>query len=78
MQQQQQGHWYARSSSGLGGSSAPDDWEIDISQLHIDSKVGRPVSVTSMAVCEMRVMVAAVGCLPVLLGGAASNSCRTS
>ncbi|GBF88923.1 hypothetical protein Rsub_01422 [Raphidocelis subcapitata] len=22
-----------------GGSSAPDDWEIDISQLHIDSKV---------------------------------------
>eukprot|EP00775_Hariotina_reticulata_P007213 gene7213-7427_t len=39
MQQQQQGHWYGRSPSGLGGSPAPDDWEIDVSQLHIDSKV---------------------------------------
>lgn len=28
-----------RSPGGPGGSPAPDDWEIDISQLHIDSKV---------------------------------------
>eukprot|EP00878_Enallax_costatus_P020965 GHUV01022181.1.p1 GENE.GHUV01022181.1~~GHUV01022181.1.p1 ORF type:complete len:482 (+),score=159.09 GHUV01022181.1:903-2348(+) len=33
-------NWNIRSPSGAGDSSpAPDDWEIDISQLHIDSKV---------------------------------------
>ncbi|KAF8063034.1 STY17 [Scenedesmus sp. PABB004] len=32
--------WNIRSPSGAaGGSPAPDDWEIDISQLHIDAKV---------------------------------------
>lgn len=34
------GSWNARSPSVTGDSSpAPDDWEIDITQLHIDSKV---------------------------------------
>ncbi|KAF6257781.1 kinase-like domain-containing protein [Scenedesmus sp. NREL 46B-D3] len=31
--------WNARLPGNAGGSPAPDDWEIDISQLHIDSKV---------------------------------------
>jgi urease accessory protein UreF len=43
-QQQQQPHpavsWGVCSTSAGGSSSpAPDDWEIDIAQLHIDSKV---------------------------------------
>lgn len=32
-------NWNIRSPSATGDSPAPDDWEIDISQLHIDSKV---------------------------------------
>ncbi|WIA40249.1 hypothetical protein OEZ86_013627 [Tetradesmus obliquus] len=39
MQPPQGNSWNARSPSNTGGSPAPDDWEIDISQLHIDSKV---------------------------------------
>lgn len=39
MQQQQPGGWNVCSPSAPGSSPAPDDWEIDISQLHIDSKV---------------------------------------
>ncbi|KIY96202.1 Serine/threonine-protein kinase HT1 [Monoraphidium neglectum] len=31
--------WNVRFPSGPSGSPAPDDWEIDINQLHIDSKV---------------------------------------
>ncbi len=33
-------NWNVCSPSAAGGGlAAPDDWEIDISQLHIDSKV---------------------------------------
>jgi hypothetical protein len=40
LQPPQANSWNARSPSNAGGGSpAPDDWEIDISQLHIDSKV---------------------------------------
>ncbi|KAI8469236.1 MAG: kinase-like domain-containing protein [Monoraphidium minutum] len=31
--------WNVSAPGGPGGSPAPDDWEIDINQLHIDSKV---------------------------------------
>lgn len=31
--------WNVRVPGGPSGSPAPDDWEIDISQLHIDAKV---------------------------------------
>jgi hypothetical protein len=32
-------NWNVCSPSAAGGLQPPDDWEIDISQLHIDSKV---------------------------------------
>lgn len=32
-------NWTVCSPSAAGGLQPPDDWEIDISQLHIDSKV---------------------------------------
>lgn len=33
-------NWNVCSPNSIGSMQPPDDWEIDISQLHIDSKVG--------------------------------------
>jgi hypothetical protein len=54
-------NWNVCSPSAAGGMQPPDDWEIDISQLHIDSKV-RPDRSCLVAVHAAATAPAAADC----------------